>query len=415
MNFILVSPQFPKTYWKFAEGLKKNGFNVLGIGDTPYDLISNELKSVLTEYYYCPGMNDYNQLFKAVAFFSFKHGKIDWIESNNEYWLEKDAQIRTDFNITTGVQTKEIRGYKAKSAMKEYYQKAGVPVARFHMVDDLAGCQKFIQEVGYPVFVKPNIGVGANNSYKIKDETGLIKFLSEKGQTEYIMEEFIDGTIISFDGVADSHSEVVFCSSHVVPVPNDEIVNTIGDDFYYTLPVVPEDLEKIGRATVKAFQVKQRFFHLEFFRLNVDKVGLGNKGDIVALEVNMRPAGGYTPEMISFSRSVSVYKIWADVMAFDENRQDLNGERYYVMEAARRDIHQYVHSHEDIMLSYKEFLCMADRYPPIISVGMGDQFYIARFKNLADAEEFRQYVLQQKSKEHTVNGVVVTHENEKVT
>jgi hypothetical protein len=415
MNFILVSPQFPKTYWKFAEGLKKNGFNVLGIGDTPYDLISNELKSVLTEYYFCPGMNDYKELFKAVAFFSFKHGKIDWIESNNEYWLEKDAQIRTDFNITTGVQTNDIRHYKAKSAMKDFYHLAGVPVARYHLVDDLAGCQAFIQIVGYPVFVKPNIGVGANNSYKLKDEAALIKFLSEKGQAEYIMEEFIDGTIVSFDGVADSHSEVVFCASHVFPVPNDEIVNTIGDDFYYTLPEVPKDLETIGRATVKAFQVKQRFFHLEFFRLNADQNGLGKKGEIVALEVNMRPAGGYTPEMISLSRSVSVYKIWADVMAFDENRQDVSGERFFVMEAARRDIHQYVHTHEEIMVKYKECLGMADRYPPIISIGMGDTFYIAKFKTLFEAEDFRTYVLAQKVKENTVNGVTLTHENEKVS
>ena len=65
MNFVLTSPQFPKTYYKFAAGLKKNGFNVLGIGDTPYAFISEELKGILSEYYYCPGMNDLDAEFQA--------------------------------------------------------------------------------------------------------------------------------------------------------------------------------------------------------------------------------------------------------------------------------------------------------------------------------------------------------------
>ena len=29
-------------------------------------------------------------------------GRIDWLESNNEYWLERDARLRTDFNIPSG-------------------------------------------------------------------------------------------------------------------------------------------------------------------------------------------------------------------------------------------------------------------------------------------------------------------------
>ena len=46
--------------------------------------------------------------------------------------------------------------------MKEYYQKAGIATARYHMVDDLAGCKAFVEQVGYPVVVKPDNGVGAS-------------------------------------------------------------------------------------------------------------------------------------------------------------------------------------------------------------------------------------------------------------
>ena len=102
MNFIFISPQFPKTYWNFCDRLKRNGVNVLGIADTPYDQLDNKVKNSLTEYYRVYSLENYDEVYRAVAFFAFKYGKIDWLESNNEYWLEQDAKLRTDFNIKTG-------------------------------------------------------------------------------------------------------------------------------------------------------------------------------------------------------------------------------------------------------------------------------------------------------------------------
>ena len=77
MNFVFISPYFPHTYWNFCDRLKKNGVNVLGIGDAPYDSLEGGLKAALTEYYRVDTLESYEQVFKAVAFFSFKYGKID--------------------------------------------------------------------------------------------------------------------------------------------------------------------------------------------------------------------------------------------------------------------------------------------------------------------------------------------------
>ena len=38
--------------------------------------------------------------------------------------------LRTDFNVTTGIQTDRIRSIKEKSEMKKYYAKGGIPTAR---------------------------------------------------------------------------------------------------------------------------------------------------------------------------------------------------------------------------------------------------------------------------------------------
>ena len=83
MNFIFVSPQFPHTYWEFCHRLKQNGVTVLGIGDTPYESLSNELKGSLDDWYYVPNMEDYDRMYRAVAFLASKWGRIDWIESNS--------------------------------------------------------------------------------------------------------------------------------------------------------------------------------------------------------------------------------------------------------------------------------------------------------------------------------------------
>ena len=50
MNFIFISPNFPHTYWQFCDRLKKNGVNVLGIGDAPYDELEEPLKAAITRF-----------------------------------------------------------------------------------------------------------------------------------------------------------------------------------------------------------------------------------------------------------------------------------------------------------------------------------------------------------------------------
>ena len=54
--------------------------------------------------------------------------------------------------------------------MKDGYEKAGIPCARYHLISDLTSAQNFIREVGYPVIVKPDCGVGANDTWKLTCE-----------------------------------------------------------------------------------------------------------------------------------------------------------------------------------------------------------------------------------------------------
>ena len=391
MNYIFISPHFPHTYWQFCDRLRGNGVNVLGIGDAPYDGLEAPLKAALTEYYRVDSLEDYDQVYRAVAFFAFKYGRIDWIESMNEYWLEQDARLRTDFNVTTGIQSDRIGFIKEKSLMKGLYLKAGIPTARQHVVSTRQAGRAFVDEVGYPVIVKPDVGVGATNTWKLESDADLEAFYDALPAAPYVMEEFITGEICSYDAILDSRCEPLFESMTVWP-PVMDIVNKDLDLMYYTCPDVPEGLRALGRRTVKAFGVDRRFVHLEFFRLTTPRKGLGRVGDFVALEVNMRPAGGYTPDMMDFAHSTDVYKIYADMVAFDRRTLPEPSEHFYCVYASRKDGHTYARSHEDIMARYGADMVMQEEMPPMNWPQMGRYMYTARLRMFEEAKDFIEFV-----------------------
>ena len=387
-NIVFISPNFPTNYWQFCQELKNNGLNVLGIGDQPYDELNPNLKNSLNEYYKVGSLENYDEVYRAVAFFIFKYGRIDWLESNNEYWLEKDAQLRTDFHITSGFQVEDMTRIKYKSKMKEFYIKAGVPVARYHLVDDLEGCRAFLEKVGYPVVAKPDNGVGADGTYKLKCDEDLVHFIEDYPKhVPYIMEEFIDAQVNSYDAIIDSKGEPIFETGNVTLSNLMEVVNTLDNSLYFIHKELPEDTRAAGRATVKSFGVKSRFVHFEFFRLNRDHEGLGKAGQIMALEVNMRPCGGFTPDMINFAHSTNVYKIWADMIAFDHSEMPV-GEHAYCAFMGRRDGKDFKLSHEELLNKYRGQMKMVERIPDALSGAMGNQMYVANFPTKEEMDQF---------------------------
>lgn len=392
MNFVYISSSFPKNFYQFCNRLKLNGVTVLAIADTPYDQLSEELKNSIDDYYQVYSMENYDEMIKAMGYFIFHYGHIDWLESNNEYWLEQDAKLRTDFNITTGIHTNHIEDIKCKSKMKKFYEEAGVKTARYHLVTNLDEGLQFIEKVGYPVVVKPDNGVGAAKTYKISNQDELEKFYQEEHVTQYIMEEFVNGLIISYDGIANLDKDIIFETSHVFPNPIMDVVNDQSSMYYYSLREIPYDLKQAGHACVKAFYTAGRCFHMEFFKLLEDKEGLGKKGDIIGLEVNLRTPGGYTPDMMNFANDIDVYQIYADMVTKGYSEYD-HHRPYHCVYCGRRDGITYTHSHEDIISQYHFDLVMCERMPDILSGAMGNFTYTARFENMEQVDAFVQYVL----------------------
>ena len=289
LNYVFISPAYPVTCTQFCDRLNRHGVNVLGIGDVPYDTLNDQLKQALTEYYFVDSLEDYDQVYRAVAFFIHKYGRIDWLESLNEYWLPVDARLRTDFNIAVGTREDRIGSLVRKSLMKRLFVEAKIPTARQHIVSDLKAAKAFVKKVGYPVIVKPDIGVGANGTMKINGEDELLAFYSDLPQVPYVMEEFLCGDICTYDAILDADCEPLFESMCTYPPVIDSVQNDESIHFY-TVPDVPAQLRDFGRKAAKAFGADRRFVHFEFINITKDYEGIGKAGGYAIMEVNMRPA-----------------------------------------------------------------------------------------------------------------------------
>ena len=382
MNLVYLSPHFPHHYYQFCKNLKQLGANVLGIGDASYDDLAPEVKDALTEYYQMADMHNYDQLVRACGYYTHRYGKINRFESLNEYWLATEAHIRDDFNIP-GVRGRDIDVIKRKSQMKGRFQSAGIPVAVGRVVNTADDATELIKITGYPVVAKPDAGVGALDTFLLTSAEDLNTFFATKPEVDYIMEEFVQGTIFSFDGLADANGELVFYTVHQFSQGIMQTVNEARDIHYTSLRDIPPALLKAGRQCVRAFEVQERFFHIEFFETAPDTY--------VALEVNMRPPGGFTTDMFNFASDIDVYNLWAQVMV--NGIAPLEYQRkYHCCYASRRNRYNYRYSHEEVMARYAKFIVQTVSVPGVFSSALGDFGYIFRSPDMEQIREIVQFI-----------------------
>ncbi len=382
MNFVYLSPHFPPNYYQFCYHLNQLGVTVLGLADEPYDSLKNELKSALTEYYRVNDMHRYDELLRALGLFTHRYGKIDRIDSLNEHWLETEARLRTDFNIP-GLTAVEIGRVKRKSLMKQTFIKAGIPVAQGKVVHNLRDAKRLVKDTGYPVVAKPDIGVGAAKTYKIYTDAELEGFFEQKPPVDYIIEEFIPGIICTFDGLCDRDGKAVFYTSHQYSLGIMETVNEDADIYYYSLRDIPADLEDAGRRTLKAFNVRERFFHFEFFR--------DTTGRIVALEVNIRPPGGMTTDMFNFANDIDIYREWANIIVHNHFTSTYT-RKYHCCYVSRKFNRSYKHSHEQIIAYLGSGLVFHESISGIFSAALGDYGYLVRSPDLQEIYAMADYI-----------------------
>ena len=394
MNFVFISPHFPSHYWRFCAALKENGIRVLGIADTPYEHLLPELQASLDDYYQVPSLEDGDAVLRGIGWFISRHGAMDWIESNNEYWLAQDAWLRTMFNVKTGPGLEMMDSYKRKSAMKAVYAGAGIHSAPWQLATTLDEALAFAGRAGWPLVAKPDVGVGANDTFRLQDEQALRAFFGRLPLRPYLLEKYVDGEICSYDALIGSRGQPLYETGNITRVSVMDVVNEKTESIYMIVPQLAKDLAALGRRAVSAFGVKSRLVHFEFFRLNSDQEGLGKKGDLLGLEVNMRPSGGFTPDMINYAGSVDIHRLWADMVLRDNVRLDPSRKTYYCVFVGRQDVRSCRHSHQELLRDWGHRVMHHERMPEALTGAMGNTAYIAQCISRDEAEAFISYACE---------------------
>ena len=200
---------------------------------------------------------------------------------------------------------------------------------------------------------------------------------------DYFLEKFIEGRMQTFDGLTDHNGDIVFFSSLEYSQGIMETVNENWDVYYYTLRKIPPDLEQAGRRIVRAYNIRKRFFHFEFFRTPDDR--------LVGLEVNMRPPGGLTTDMFNFANDIDIYYEWANIIL--HNRFSASITRPYHCAYIGRKFHfAYVHSHEEIINRYEGIMMHHEAISGIFAPALGNYGYLVRSPSLEDIREMASFI-----------------------
>ncbi|MGT2754093.1 ATP-grasp domain-containing protein [Streptococcus ovis] len=386
MNYLVISPYYPDNFQPFTTALaKKENVTVLGIGQEPYDQLGAELQEALTEYFRVENLEDLDEVKRAVAFLFYKHGPIDRIESHNEYWLDMDAALRAQFDVF-GPKPADLKKTKFKSEMKKYFKKAGVPVVAGQIIKTERHIKKAVKEIGFPMIAKPDNGVGAAATYKLSTPKDVERFQAEwDGQTVYFFEKFVNSSkVITYDGLIDSQGNIVYETSlEYVHTPLSLVVDQ-KDNAYFIYDKVDEKLRQYGQAIIKTFGMKERFFHIEFFK---------DGDDYIVIEYNNRPAGGFTVDAYNFAHSIDLYSDYARMVAGETVAERIYPAQFS-LSISRRDQTSYVHTEEEIRARYQGKLKMVKRMPEAFVALQGNLVYILTAENLEAIHEMIAFISQ---------------------
>jgi hypothetical protein len=136
---------------------------------------------------------------------------------------------------------------------------------------------------------------------------------------------------------------------------------------------IAPDLDAAGRRIVAAYGVRERPFHFELFRMP--------GGELVALEVNMRPPGGAVVDMWNWAGDVDFFRAWAEVLVHGSTAIS-SAKPFYVLWSGRKPGRPYRLTHDEVAERFADLLIHVERVDDVFATAMGAFGYILRHPDL---------------------------------
>ena len=312
-----VAPYLLETTARFVEAAARlPGVQLALITTEPADRLPPRLRQHVATHWRIDDALDPGQIADAVRGLSAQAGRIERLIGVLEQLQVPLAQVREHLGLP-GVDVATAVRFRDKAHMKTVLRAAGVPCARHRLADSPAVARGFVEDVGFPVVVKPPAGAGAKSTFRLDDAEDLRVWLDGAPPTPdqpALLEEFLTGDEGSFDSVTVGGRLVWHSVSHYLPTP----LEVLRNPWVQWAVLMPRDiagpdyapLHATASAALTALGLDTGLTHMEWFRRP--------DASIAVSEVAVRPPGGGISEMLNYTHDMDVYTAWARLMVFGD-------------------------------------------------------------------------------------------------
>ena len=239
-------------------------------------------------------------------------GPLDHLLAVLEQLQVPVAEARAACGIP-GLSVEGALNFREKARMKEVLRAAGLPVARSRLVTSEAEARAFVEEVGYPIVVKPPAGLGSKGTHRIGDASTLattLAALDPAPERPLQAEEFVTGEESTLEAVTIRGKPVWYSGTRYLPGPLTVLEHPW---MQYCVLLPREEHERdftefsaLSFAAVKALGLETGLTHMEWFKRP--------DGSFVISEVGARPPGVHIVPMMSLAHGFDMVAAWVRLL-----------------------------------------------------------------------------------------------------
>ena len=309
MNILLISPGYPADMPEFARGLAASGARVYGVGDQHAAGLPDLVRRSLSEYVQVSSLWNSGRVITELQERLRGH-QIDRIECLWEPGVILAAELRDHFGVA-GLGVEHAQLYRDKEAMKIALDNAGIRTPRHVAVDSVAGCWAAVEEIGFPVILKPIDGAGSADTYRVATKDELRAVLPLLRHVPRIsVEEFIDGEEYTFDTITIDGEIAYYNIAWYRPRP----LIARSNEWISPQVIALRDVDEpnlaggvqMGFDVIKALQFDTGFTHMEWYRKS--------DGEVVFGEIGGRPPGAHQVDQMKYACDFDVFKAWGQAI-----------------------------------------------------------------------------------------------------
>ncbi len=289
----------------------------------PEEAIPAPLRPRVAGHYRVADFGDAAALTLAVRAIARGVGKVDRLAGALEELQQPMAAVRDALDLE-GIRSDVAASFRDKDRMKEVLRAAGVPVAKSTLARSPDDVRRFAGEIGLPVIVKPQAGLGARSTYRIETPGDLVA-LERRGfvptpARPLQVEEFVRARERTCETVTIKGKPVWRSSTRYEPSPL-EVLETPWKQYCVILPREETDPDFARFHAVNGAALAALFgpsastaagtalTHMEWF--------LREDGTALVNEVGVRPPGVQIMPLMSLAHETDFWAEWAALIALD--------------------------------------------------------------------------------------------------